>query len=233
MSSVLLALHHLEVSTRLSRECCESLASLGVVTELLTLMAACNRSLPSLEALLLDVTVLLNLAKYEVTAPAVRADPRWPALLLHTLLVSRLSDPTGSLFSRSCCLLAAVCRGSQSSRRDLLGAPHASSQLHSLHRLLCKAPPPIAPPLNAPKAPPLKAPSLKAPPLKAPKAPPLKAPSLKAPKAPPLKAPSLKAPPLNAPKAPPLNAPKAPPLNAPKAPPLNPPRAPQQPLQWE
>ncbi|XP_078740787.1 abnormal spindle-like microcephaly-associated protein homolog [Lampetra fluviatilis] len=127
MSGVLVELHHLEVCTRLSRECCESLVSLGAVTELLTLLGSCNRSLPSLEASLLGVTVLLNLAKYEVTAPAVRADRRWPVLLLRTLVLARGSDATGALFSRCCCLLAALCRDCDSAKQRCARACHVSA----------------------------------------------------------------------------------------------------------
>ncbi|CAK6442302.1 unnamed protein product [Pipistrellus nathusii] len=116
LSAVLEALRHLEVATRLSPRCCEDLAQSGALRQLFLLIRSCNRSVPCMEVVSYAVQVLLHVAKYERTVAAVSAVDGCVDTLLGLLRVyrekpgDRLADKSGDIFTRTCCLLAALLR---------------------------------------------------------------------------------------------------------------------------
>lgn len=116
LSAVLEALRHLEVVTRLSPRCCEDMAQSGAIRQLFLLIRSCNRSVPCMEVVSYAVQVLLHVAKYERTAAAVSAVDGCVDTLLGLLRTyrekpgDRLADKSGSIFTRTCCLLAVLLR---------------------------------------------------------------------------------------------------------------------------
>uniref|UniRef100_H9GF64 Assembly factor for spindle microtubules n=1 Tax=Anolis carolinensis TaxID=28377 RepID=H9GF64_ANOCA len=62
-SQILAALNDLEVVTRLSPVCCESMAQTEAVSTIFTLIQSCNRSVPCMDVIRYSVQVLLNLSK--------------------------------------------------------------------------------------------------------------------------------------------------------------------------
>lgn len=114
LSAVLEALKHLEVVTRLSPRCCEDMAQSGAIGQLFLLIRSCNRSVPCMEVVSYAVQVLLHVAKYERTAAAVCAVDSCVDTLLGLLRMyrekpgDRVADKSGSIFTRTCCLLAVL-----------------------------------------------------------------------------------------------------------------------------
>lgn len=70
-STILDALKHLGVVTRLSPLCCENMAESGAVSTIFVVIRSCNRSLPCMEVIGYAVQVLLNVAKYDKKISAV------------------------------------------------------------------------------------------------------------------------------------------------------------------
>ncbi|KAL8178197.1 UNVERIFIED_CONTAM: hypothetical protein K2H54_035587, partial [Gekko kuhli] len=62
-SYILAALKDLEVVTRLSPVCCESMAQTKAVATIFTLIRSCNRSVPCMDVIRYSVQILLNLSK--------------------------------------------------------------------------------------------------------------------------------------------------------------------------
>ncbi|KAE8610920.1 hypothetical protein XENTR_v10012280 [Xenopus tropicalis] len=119
LSFILAALQHLEVATRLSAVCCENMAQSGAVKTIFVLIRSCNRSIPCMEVIKLSVMVLLNLSKYERTVQAVYEVENSVDILLDLMQIFRekagdkVSDKGGSIFTKTCCLMAIFALHSQ------------------------------------------------------------------------------------------------------------------------
>ncbi|XP_042321051.1 abnormal spindle-like microcephaly-associated protein isoform X2 [Sceloporus undulatus] len=139
-SYILAALKELEVVTRLSPVCCESMAKTEAVSTIFTLIRSCNRSVPCMDVIRHSVQVLLNLSKYERTTDTVYAVERCVETLLDLLQMYRdragdkISDKGGSIFIKTCCLFALL---SEDSRRasEIRSSPQVVARLQSLYRL--------------------------------------------------------------------------------------------------
>ncbi|KAM8816330.1 abnormal spindle-like microcephaly-associated protein [Rhynchonycteris naso] len=114
LSAILEALRHLEVVTRLSPLCCENMAQSGAISKIFVLIRSCNRSVPCMEVISYAVQVLLNVAKYEKTTPAVYEVDSCLSTLLELLQMYRekpgdkVANKSGNIFTRTCCLLAVL-----------------------------------------------------------------------------------------------------------------------------
>nr|XP_016852621.1 PREDICTED: abnormal spindle-like microcephaly-associated protein [Anolis carolinensis] len=76
-SQILAALNDLEVVTRLSPVCCESMAQTEAVSTIFTLIQSCNRSVPCMDVIRYSVQVLLNLSKNGgLVFQEIRSNPR-------------------------------------------------------------------------------------------------------------------------------------------------------------
>ncbi|XP_016409806.1 abnormal spindle-like microcephaly-associated protein homolog [Sinocyclocheilus rhinocerous] len=108
---ILAALKHLETATRLSPECCERLVESGATHTIFTLIRSCNRSVPSMEIIILSIQVLLNLSKYNRTIDAVYDVDNSVETLLDLLQIYRekagdkVAEKGGSIFTKACFLL--------------------------------------------------------------------------------------------------------------------------------
>lgn len=126
LSAILEALKHLEVVTRLSPLCCESMAESGAASTIFDVIRGCNRSVPCMEVVGYAVQVLLNVAKYEKTTSAVYEVKNCVDTLLQLLQVyqqkpgDRVAEKSASIFTRTCCLLAV-----------LFKTEHCASDVHS------------------------------------------------------------------------------------------------------
>lgn len=116
LSAILEALKHLEVVTRLSPLCCESMAESGAASTIFDVIRGCNRSVPCMEVVGYAVQVLLNVAKYEKTTSAVSEVKNCVDTLLQLLQVyqqkpgDRVPEKSAGIFTRTCCLLAVLCK---------------------------------------------------------------------------------------------------------------------------
>ncbi|XP_037006810.2 abnormal spindle-like microcephaly-associated protein [Artibeus jamaicensis] len=143
LSAVLEALKHLEVVTRLSPLCCESVAQSGGVSKVLVLIRSCNRSVPCMDVICYAVQVLLNLAKYEKTTPAVRGDEACVDTLLQLLQRYRekpgdkVADKSRSIFSKTCCLLAVVLKATGRAS-DVRNRPDVVDCVYSVYKLTAR-----------------------------------------------------------------------------------------------
>ncbi|CAO2637108.1 Abnormal spindle-like microcephaly-associated protein homolog [Lemmus lemmus] len=114
LSAILEALKHLEVVSRLSPLCCESMAESGAISTIFDVIRSCNRSVPCMEVVGYAVQVLLNVAKYEKTTSAVYEVTNCVDTLLQLLQVyqqkpgDRVAEKSASIFTRTCCLLAVL-----------------------------------------------------------------------------------------------------------------------------
>ncbi|XP_041504869.1 abnormal spindle-like microcephaly-associated protein [Microtus oregoni] len=114
LSAILEALKHLEVVTRFSPLCCESMAESGAASTIFDVIRGCNRSVPCMEVVGYAVQVLLNVAKYEKTTSAVYEVKNCVDTLLQLLQVyqqkpgDRVAEKSASIFTRTCCLLAVL-----------------------------------------------------------------------------------------------------------------------------
>ncbi|XP_038205101.1 abnormal spindle-like microcephaly-associated protein [Arvicola amphibius] len=114
LSAILEALKHLEVVTRLSPRCCESMAESGAASTIFDVIRGCNRSVPCMEVVGYAVQVLLNVAKYEKTTSAVYEVKNCVDTLLQLLQVyqqkpgDKVAEKSASIFTKTCCLLAVL-----------------------------------------------------------------------------------------------------------------------------
>uniref|UniRef100_A0A6J0SHN4 Abnormal spindle-like microcephaly-associated protein isoform X1 n=1 Tax=Pogona vitticeps TaxID=103695 RepID=A0A6J0SHN4_9SAUR len=139
-SYILAALKELEVVTRLSPVCCESISQTEAVCTIFTLIRSCNRSVPCMDVITYSVQVLLNLSKYERTTEAVYAVEKSVDTLLDLLQMYRekaggkISEKGGSIFTKTCCLLALL---SKDSRRasEIRNNPRMVARLQTLFKL--------------------------------------------------------------------------------------------------
>ncbi|XP_045672765.1 abnormal spindle-like microcephaly-associated protein isoform X2 [Phyllostomus hastatus] len=143
LSAVLEALKHLEAVTRLSPLCCESVAGSGGVAKVLALIRSCNRSVPCMDVVSYAVQVLLNVAKYEKTMPAVYRAEACVDTLLELLQVYRekpgdkVADKSRSIFSRTCCLLVVLLQATGRAS-DVWDRPRVVDCVHSIYRLTAR-----------------------------------------------------------------------------------------------
>uniref|UniRef100_A0A4X2K474 Calponin-homology (CH) domain-containing protein n=2 Tax=Vombatus ursinus TaxID=29139 RepID=A0A4X2K474_VOMUR len=143
LSYILEALKHLEVVTRLSPLCCENMAQSGAIAKIFVLILSCNRSIPCMEVITYAVQVLLNVAKYEKTAPAVYEVENCIDTLLELLQTYReksgdkVADKGGSIFTKTCCLLAILLKTSRRAS-DSRSRPKVVNRICSLYKLTAR-----------------------------------------------------------------------------------------------
>uniref|UniRef100_A0A8C3SDX8 Abnormal spindle microtubule assembly n=1 Tax=Chelydra serpentina TaxID=8475 RepID=A0A8C3SDX8_CHESE len=143
LSYILAALKHLEVVTRLSPLCCENMAQSGAIVTIFVLIRNCNRSIPCMEVIKYSVQVLLNVSKYERTTQAVYEVENSVDTLLDLLQMYRekagdkTSEKGGSIFTKTCCLLAILLKDSKRAS-DIRGTSRAASRIHSLYTLTAR-----------------------------------------------------------------------------------------------
>ncbi|XP_054432419.1 abnormal spindle-like microcephaly-associated protein [Pteronotus mesoamericanus] len=143
LSAVLEALKHLEVVTRLSPLCCESMAQSGAVTKVFVLIRSCNRSIPCMEVVGYAVQVLLNVAKYERTTAAVYDAEACVDTLLELLQMYRekpgdkVADKSRSIFTKTCCLLAVLLKAT-SRASDVRNRSKVVDCVYSIYKLTAR-----------------------------------------------------------------------------------------------
>uniref|UniRef100_A0A663EKA8 Abnormal spindle-like microcephaly-associated protein ASH domain-containing protein n=1 Tax=Aquila chrysaetos chrysaetos TaxID=223781 RepID=A0A663EKA8_AQUCH len=119
LSYILAALKHLEVATRLSPLCCENMAQSRAIFTIFVLIRSCNRSVPCMDVIRYSIQVLLNVSKYERTTQAVYEVENSIDTLLDLLQIYRgkagdkISEKGGSIFTKTCCLLAILSKDSK------------------------------------------------------------------------------------------------------------------------
>nr|XP_056700702.1 abnormal spindle-like microcephaly-associated protein [Euleptes europaea] len=139
-SYILAALKDLEVVTRLSPVCCESMSQTEAISTIFTLIRSCNRSVPCMDVIRYSVQILLNLSKYERTTHAVYAVENSVDTLLDLLQMYReragdkISERGGSIFTKTCCLLALLLKDSARAF-EIRSSPRVIACLRSLFKL--------------------------------------------------------------------------------------------------
>ncbi|NXV02266.1 ASPM protein, partial [Cettia cetti] len=140
LSYILAALKHLEVATRLSPLCCENMAQSRAIFSIFVLIRSCNRSVPCMDVIRYSVQVLLNVSKYEKTTRAVYEAENSIDTLLDLLQMYRgkagdkVSEKGGSIFTKTCCLLAILSKDSKRAL-EIRGLPRTVSCIQSLYKL--------------------------------------------------------------------------------------------------
>ncbi|NXP19609.1 ASPM protein, partial [Scytalopus superciliaris] len=143
LSYILAALNHLEVATRLSSLCCESMAQSRAISSIFVLIQRCNRSVPCMDVIRYSVQVLLNVSKYERTTQAVYEAENSVDTLLDLLQMYRgkagdkVSEKGGSIFTKTCCLLAILSKDSKRAL-EIRGMPRTVSCIQSLYKLTAR-----------------------------------------------------------------------------------------------
>ncbi|NXC32679.1 ASPM protein, partial [Campylorhamphus procurvoides] len=143
LSYILAALNHLEVATRLSSLCCENMAQSRAIFSIFVLIRRCNRSVPCMDVIRYSVQVLLNVAKYERTTQAVYEAENSIDTLLDLLQMYRgkagdkVSEKGGSIFTKTCCLLAILSKDSKRAL-EIRGMPRTISCIQSLYKLTAR-----------------------------------------------------------------------------------------------
>ncbi|NXJ86043.1 ASPM protein, partial [Trogon melanurus] len=143
ISYILAALKHLEVATRLSPLCCESMAQSRAIFTIFVLIQSCNRSVPCMDVIRYSVQVLLNVSKYERTTQAVYEVENSIDTLLDLLQRYRgkagdkVSEKGGSIFTKTCCLLAILSKDSKRAR-EIRSVPRAVTCIQSLYKLTAR-----------------------------------------------------------------------------------------------
>ncbi|NXM50284.1 ASPM protein, partial [Gymnorhina tibicen] len=143
LSYILAALWHLEVATRLSPLCCENMAQSRAIFSIFVLIRSCNRSVPCMDVIRYSVQVLLNVSKYERTTQAVYEAENSIDTLLDLLQTYRgkagdkVSEKGGSIFTKTCCLLAILSKDSKRAL-EIRGMPRTVSCIQSLYKLTAR-----------------------------------------------------------------------------------------------
>uniref|UniRef100_A0A8B9DBV5 Abnormal spindle microtubule assembly n=1 Tax=Anser cygnoides TaxID=8845 RepID=A0A8B9DBV5_ANSCY len=142
LSYILAALKHLEVVTRLSPLCCENMVQSRAIFTIFVLIRSCNRSVPCMDVIRYSIQVLLNVSKYERTTQAVYEVENSIDTLLDLLQMYRgkagdkISEKGGSIFTKTCCLLAIL---SKDSKRALVRlSVLAVACIQSLYKLTAR-----------------------------------------------------------------------------------------------
>jgi abnormal spindle-like microcephaly-associated protein len=128
------ACSNLEVSTRLSYVCCESLIGNDAVPIIFTLIRSCNRSKPHVEVLKMALNILRNLARWKRTVGLVLAAPGAVDIIIELLQMYR-DKPDISLRSISLLRLLAA---TPANAAILAAVPDAVSRLSSIHAILAR-----------------------------------------------------------------------------------------------
>ncbi|NXK98538.1 ASPM protein, partial [Formicarius rufipectus] len=143
LSYILAALNHLEVATRLSSLCCENMAQSRAIFSIFLLIRRCNRSVPCMDVIRYSVQVLLNVSKYERTTQAVYEAENSVDTLLDLLQMYRgkagdkVSEKGGSIFTKTCCLLAILSKDSKRAL-EIRRMPRTVSCIQSLYKLTAR-----------------------------------------------------------------------------------------------
>ncbi|NXB61285.1 ASPM protein, partial [Struthidea cinerea] len=143
LSYILAALKHLEVATRLSPLCCENMAQSRAIFSIFVLIRSCNRSVPCMDVIRYSVQVLLNVSKYERTTRAVYEAENSIDTLLDLLQMYRgkagdkVSEKGGSIFTKTCCLLAILSKDSKRAL-EIRAMPRTVSCIQSLYKLTAR-----------------------------------------------------------------------------------------------
>ncbi|XP_066094573.1 abnormal spindle-like microcephaly-associated protein isoform X1 [Saccopteryx bilineata] len=143
LSAILEALRHLEAVTRLSPLCCENMAQSGAISKIFVLIRSCNRSVPCMEIISYAVQVLLNVAKYEKTTPAVYEVDSCVSTLLELLQTYRekpgdkVAYKSGNIFTRTCCLLAVLLKAT-SRTSDVRNRSKVVNCIYSIYMLTAR-----------------------------------------------------------------------------------------------
>ncbi|NWI77094.1 ASPM protein, partial [Dryoscopus gambensis] len=143
LSYILAALKNLEVATRLSPLCCENMAQSRAIFSIFVLIRSCNRSVPCMDVIRYSVQVLLNVSKYERTTRAVYEAENSVDTLLDLLQMYRgkagdkVSEKGGSIFTKTCCLLAILSKDSKRAL-EIRGMPRTVSCIQSLYKLTAR-----------------------------------------------------------------------------------------------
>ncbi|KAK4820209.1 hypothetical protein QYF61_021714 [Mycteria americana] len=143
ISYILAALKHLEVATRLSPLCCENMAQSSAIFTIFVLIRSCNRSVPCMDVIRYSIQVLLNVSKYERTTQAVYEVENSIDTLLDLLQMyrgkagDRISEKGGSIFTKTCCLLAILSKDSKRAL-EIQSIPRAVTCIQSLYKLTAR-----------------------------------------------------------------------------------------------
>ncbi|NXL31090.1 ASPM protein, partial [Glaucidium brasilianum] len=143
LSYILAALKHLEVATRLSPLCCENMAQTRAIFTIFVLIRSCNRSVPCMDVIRYSVQVLLNVSKYERTTQAVYEVENSIDTLLDLLQMYRakagdkISEKGGSIFTKTCCLLAILSKDSKRAL-EILSLPRTVNCIQSLYKFTAR-----------------------------------------------------------------------------------------------
>ncbi|XP_028942434.1 abnormal spindle-like microcephaly-associated protein, partial [Antrostomus carolinensis] len=143
LSFILAALKHLEVATRLSPLCCENMAQSRAIFTIFVLIRSCNRSVPCMDVIRYSIQVLLNVSKYEKTTQAVYEVENSIDTLLDLLQMYRgkagdkISEKGGSIFTKTCCLLAILSKDSKRAL-EIRSIPRAVSCIQTLYKLTAR-----------------------------------------------------------------------------------------------
>ncbi|NXL61371.1 ASPM protein, partial [Chordeiles acutipennis] len=143
LSFILAALKHLEVATRLSPLCCENMAQSRAIFTIFVLIRSCNRSVPCMDVIRYSIQVLLNVSKYEKTTRAVYEVENSIDTLLDLLQMYRgkagdkISEKGGSIFTKTCCLLAILSKDSKRAL-EIRSIPRAVSCIQTLYKLTAR-----------------------------------------------------------------------------------------------
>ncbi|XP_029939617.1 abnormal spindle-like microcephaly-associated protein [Salarias fasciatus] len=137
-SYILEALKNLEITTRLSPECCQQLLGSGVTQVIFTLIRNCNRSVASMEVIALSIQVLLNLSKYHKTIDMVYSVENSVDTLVDMLQRYRekagdkVAEKGSSIFTKTCCVLAILLQD-QAHVQEVMKQPKVVDRIRSIY----------------------------------------------------------------------------------------------------
>lgn len=132
LSTVYDKLCELDVATRLSFECCESVIQDNAHSVIYKIVRFCNRSLPHMEIKRVAFCILSNLAKCSKSYKYVLADPESLPLILDQMQMFR--DKKAEIFSLCSNLLSVLCND-ESIKKSVLKDKKVVQKLSSLHSL--------------------------------------------------------------------------------------------------
>ncbi|KAG1653330.1 Abnormal spindle-like microcephaly-associated [Nymphon striatum] len=133
ITTILAALQHLDVVTRLSSVCCEKLAEGNAVETIFTLVKSCNRSLPHMEVIKYSVNILLNLSKYDRTVASVHVVDGSLDTLLELMTIFR---EKGEVIFTKCATLLWIIIQDNGYSQTIRNVPTALEKIKSLNYLV-------------------------------------------------------------------------------------------------
>merc|ERR1719422_1167551 len=120
VAQLIRAVKTLDLSTRLSLDCCWRMTEMfpggSPTSQLVSLMARCNRSEPHKEVVSTTLDILINVSRVPVTREILSSIPSLLSDLFQTMLVYRDSSP--EIFSK-CCAVLQILSASQTMRSQL------------------------------------------------------------------------------------------------------------------